>query len=38
MEDGRLGYGIKDCIISDHFGQAREWLMYEMIAYYMQLF
>ena len=33
-----MGPKIKDCIIDDHFGQAREWLLYEMIAYYMQLF
>ena len=32
--DGKMGPNIKDCIVDDNFGQAREWLMYEMIAYY----
>ena len=33
-----MGPNIKDCRIDDDFGEAREWLLYEMIAYYMQVF
>lgn len=38
LADGSLGFGIQNCRVKDDFGQAREWLMYEMIAYYMQVF
>ena len=36
--DGQMGPNIKHCKVDDNFGQAREWLMYEVIAYFMQLF
>ena len=29
---------IKNCKVSTNFGEAREYLMYEMLAYYMQMF
>lgn len=29
---------IINCNVSDNFGEAREYLMYEMLAYYMQMF
>ena len=29
---------IKNCNVSDNFGESREYLLYEMLAYYMQIF
>lgn len=26
--------GVKNCNVQDNFGYAREWLLYEIIAYY----
>ena len=26
--------GVKDCNVQDNFGYAREWLLYEILAYY----
>ena len=35
--DGESMVGVKECLIEDNFGFAREWLMYEMLAYYIQM-
>ena len=37
LEDGDEMVGVKECNIEDNFGYAREWLMYEMLAYYIQI-
>ena len=38
MKPMLLNQEIRGCKVSDNFGSAREWLMYEMLAYYMQTF